>query len=147
VRVQSILNPLEQAWFCLCGACFSEGKGHKLISSDKSTTNLSNQHLRSLHNIVSPRSSGMKQKKVDEIDAKSKRAKILSSMAPERYHGLTIAISFVRLMMPFSFILDPHFCSTYLSDMPLSVQRMTPDILKRYILELYLTTKSFTIAS
>ena len=144
VRVQSLLNPNEQAWYCLCGVCFTEGKGRKLISSEKSTTNLSN-HLRQLHKIVSSRSSGMKQKKVDEIDAKTKRAKMLTTMAPERYHGLTIAISFVRLMMPFSFILDTHFRSTYLSDMPPLVQRMTPDILKRYVLELYLTTKSFTI--
>ena len=146
VRFQCINNPLEQHWFCLCGQCFSDGKGHKLTSSDKSTTNLST-HLRALHNIVSSRSSGMKQKKVDGIDAKSKRAKILTSMAPERFHGLTIAISFVKLMMPFSHIMDPCFRSTYLSDMPASVQKMTPDVLKRYILELYVTTKSFTITS
>ena len=144
MRVQSHLNPSEQHWYCLCGTCYLDGKGRKLVASEKTSTNLTN-HLRALHSIISPRASGMKQKKETEVVAKTKRAKIMSSMAPERYHGLTIAILFVRLLMPFSHILDAGFRSTLLADMPAGIQRMTPDIMKRYILELYLTTKSFTV--
>ena len=116
-----------------------------MSASEKSTTNLSD-HLRDKHNIVSKRSAGMMEKKEGAIQLKTKKARILASMDPERYHALTITNLFVDLMLPFEHIAHANFRSTLLFDMPPGVKKMTPDVMKRHILELYLSTKSFTIA-
>ena len=116
-----------------------------MSASEKSTTNLSD-HLRDLHNIISKRSAGMLEKKEHAIQSKTKKARILASMEPERYHALTITNLFVELMLPFEHIARANFRSTLLFDMPPGVKKMTPDNMKRHILELYLTTKSFTIS-
>ena len=88
----------------------------------------------------------MMEKKEVAIQSKTKKARILASMEPERYHALTITNLFVDLMLPFEHIAHANFRSTLLSDMPPGVKKMTPDVMKRHILELYLTTKSFTIS-
>ena len=116
-----------------------------MSASEKSTSNLSD-HLRDKHNIISKRSAGMMEKKEVAIQSKTKKARILASMEPERYHALTITNLFVDLMLPFEHIAHANFRSTLLSDMPPGVKKMTPDVMKRHILELYLTTKSFTIS-
>ena len=144
VRVQSIANPADISWYCLAGSCFCEGKGKKMHAHEKSNSNLTD-HLREKHGIVSQRSTCMKSKREQQAESKTKHARVLSSMAPERYHGLSISNLFVGMMIPFSYIEDPRFRATLLADMPPAIQKMTPEKLKRHILELYVTTKSFTM--
>jgi len=107
VRIENVINPKDGAFFCMVGKCLEIEGAHGNLGKKievKHCTSNANQHLQQVHGIVGPRTKKYKQSKSDELESKTKKARVKEHMNQDRYWALTLALVIIRFMYPFSHV-------------------------------------------